>query len=113
MAEEEPATRSSNERAVVCVRLDEQPVIASGRRQPELSSQSHQVMAAQERQPPSTRRRGGIQQVHKCMTWAGAAALATLLAGTTAQAQQANYSLPKEPTAQVGNTSYYAVPIAY
>src|SRR5438034_8364397 len=44
---------------------------------------------------------------------AGAAALALLLAGPMARAQQANYSLPKEPTAQVGTTYYYAVPIGY
>jgi carboxypeptidase family protein len=51
--------------------------------------------------------------VHKCFAWASAAALALLLAGPTARAQQANYSLPKEPTATVGATNYYAVPIGY
>jgi hypothetical protein len=41
------------------------------------------------------------------------AALTLLLAGPTARAQQANYSLPKEPTAQAGTTYYYAVPIGF
>src|SRR5438105_12725872 len=44
---------------------------------------------------------------------AGVAALTILLAGPSARAQQANYSLPKEPTAQSGNTYYYAVPFGY
>src|SRR5438034_2687593 len=43
----------------------------------------------------------------------GAAALATLLAGPPARAQQANYTLPKEPTATVGGTNYYAVPMGF
>src|SRR6266567_351976 len=38
---------------------------------------------------------------------------ALLLAGPTARAQQANYSLPKEPTAQVGTTNYYTVPLGF
>jgi hypothetical protein len=41
------------------------------------------------------------------------AALALLLAGPTARAQQANYPLPKQPTGQVGNTYYYAVPLGF
>src|SRR6266542_1603890 len=44
---------------------------------------------------------------------AGAAALAMLLMGPTARAQQANYSLPKQPTAQSGSTFYYAVPLGF
>src|SRR5262249_33692107 len=44
---------------------------------------------------------------------AGAAALTMLLAGPPARAQQANLTLPKEPTATVGTTNYYAVPIGY
>jgi hypothetical protein len=43
--------------------------------------------------------------------WLGA--LALLLAAPTARAQQANYSLPKQPTGQVGNTYYYAVPLGF
>jgi hypothetical protein len=42
-----------------------------------------------------------------------AAAALALLAGQTAWAQQANYTLPKEPTAQSGSTYYYAVPIGF
>src|SRR5712691_6728708 len=42
-----------------------------------------------------------------------AAALAFLLAGPTARAQQANYPLPPEPTAKAGATYYYAVPMGY
>lgn len=41
------------------------------------------------------------------------AALAMLLAGPTARAQQANYPLPKQPTAQVGSIYYYAVPLGF
>lgn len=41
------------------------------------------------------------------------AALALLLAGPTARAQQANYSLPKQPTGQVGNIYYYSVPLGF
>jgi carboxypeptidase family protein len=41
------------------------------------------------------------------------AGLALLLVGSTARAQQANYTLPKQPTATVGGTNYYAVPIGY
>jgi carboxypeptidase family protein len=51
--------------------------------------------------------------VHKCLIMAGAAALALLFAGSTARAQQANLTLPKEPTMQSGSTYYYAVPIGY
>jgi hypothetical protein len=51
--------------------------------------------------------------VHKCLILAGAAALGLPFAGSTARAQQANYSLPKEPTAQSGSTYYYAVPFSY
>src|SRR6266852_4888252 len=42
-----------------------------------------------------------------------AAALAFLLAGPAARAQQANYSLPTEPAAKAGATNYYVVPLGY
>ena len=43
----------------------------------------------------------------------GLTALALLFAGSSARAQQANYPLPQQPTAQSGNIFYYAVPIGY
>src|SRR5207249_10708161 len=42
-----------------------------------------------------------------------AALAALLLVAPPARAQQANYSLPKEPTAQAGATYYYAVPLGF
>ena len=42
-----------------------------------------------------------------------AAMLALLFAGSMARAQQPNYKLPAEPTAKVGSTLYYAVPLGY
>ena len=40
--------------------------------------------------------------MHKSLIMVSAAALAFLLAGPTARAQQANYPLPQEPTAKAG-----------
>lgn len=57
-----------------------------------------------------------MRNAHDRMRWSAGlklAALALLFAGPTARAQQPNYTLPKEPTAQVGSTYYYAVPIGY
>lgn len=48
--------------------------------------------------------------------WVATMALATLSAlftGPAARAQQANYPLPKQPTAQSGNIYYYSVPLGF
>ncbi len=41
------------------------------------------------------------------------AALTLLVAGPMARAQQANYTLPQQPTAQSGNIYYYSVPLGF